>query len=305
VNHSSYRCCPGGGQLTLDPWSPVVGAAFVVGVPKFVFLSGVVNNDNLSNPLGAAVLLVTATLLAGRSRIPALLLAAGSGALVGLLTLTKVTGALLAPAAMLGLWCGIAGGRERAARLTVFLASTTAVSGWWFVANALRYGDPLAAAATENHVRVIWPSVFAVGSLAHQTFIAVPAIVFRSFWYISGFNQLFWASPYAYTALWIALAAGIAGLARRGVPLARPPGTLAVLGVMVLGGATAIWVVGVAANTAQARLGFFALPALGALYALGVQRWQLSVAVRFALPIAGMALAWRAITEHVLGFFPN
>jgi hypothetical protein len=78
-----------------------------------------------------------------------------------------------------------------------------------------------------------------------------------------------------------------------------------VLGVAVIGGAAAIWIVGLEANTAQARIGFFALPALGAIYALGVQRWRLAIPLRFALPVAGIALTWLAITQHVLGFFPN
>src|SRR4051794_21887184 len=40
-------------RLTADPWTPVVAAGVVAGVPKFTFLSGVVNNDNLANALGA------------------------------------------------------------------------------------------------------------------------------------------------------------------------------------------------------------------------------------------------------------
>jgi hypothetical protein len=39
-------------QLTSDPWTPVVAGAVVAGVPKFLFISGVVNNDNLTNRSG-------------------------------------------------------------------------------------------------------------------------------------------------------------------------------------------------------------------------------------------------------------
>jgi len=290
------------GQVTSDQWTPVVGAAFVVGVPRFVSLSGVVNNDNLAITLGAAFLLGCTTLLAGRSRIPRLALAVGCGVLVGLLTLTKVTGALLAPAAIAAFWFGAAGGWELAACVVAFFLAALAISGWWFVTNTMQYGDPLAAAATVRHLRAVWPLVFQVGSPAHQVLVGVPAGVFNSFWCGS---DLLWLPLYPYEPLWIALGVGIAGLIRYRVPLVRPAGTLTVLGVAVLGSAMAIWAVGIGTTTASARVGFFGLPALAALYALGVERWRLPVALRFALPIIGMAFGWITIVEHVLGFFPS
>jgi hypothetical protein len=291
--------------LTSDPWTPVVAAAFVFGNPKFVFLSGVVNNDNLANALGAATLLVTATFLGQRQAGRPVLLAGISGALIGLLMLTKVTAALLAPAAVLGIFVAPSMGRSRWLLLLSFVTSAIGVSGWWLLLNTLRYGDPLATAATRGHLRSLLPLMFAVGSPIYQILVSVPSSVFRSFWYVSRENQLFWLSRYPYAVLWLGLALGVGGLFRRRVPLSVPAGTLAVLGVAVIGGAAAIWIVGLEANTAQARIGFFALPALGSLYALGVQRWRLAIPLRFALPMAGIALTWIAIIQHVVGLFPN
>src|SRR5262249_28101988 len=162
------------------------------------------------------------------------------GALTGLLMLTKVTAALLAPAAVLSILVAPSTGRSRALLLSSFVTAAIAVSGWWLLMNTLRYGDPLAASATREHLRSLEPWTFAVGSPAYQTFIGVPWGVFRSFWYVSRWNQIFWLSWYPYAALWLGLALGVGGLFRRRVPLPVPAGALAVLGVAVIGGAAAI-----------------------------------------------------------------
>ena len=89
--------------ISRDRWTPVVAAALVAGVPKFVFLSGVVNNDNLSNLLGGLGLALALCLLA---RPPStergrLIGAAAMGVVIGALTLTKLTNVMIGPGLLL------------------------------------------------------------------------------------------------------------------------------------------------------------------------------------------------------------
>jgi dolichyl-phosphate-mannose--protein O-mannosyl transferase len=44
--------------VSSDPWTPVVGASIVAFLPRFVFLSAFVTNDNLVDLLGAVLVLV-------------------------------------------------------------------------------------------------------------------------------------------------------------------------------------------------------------------------------------------------------
>ncbi len=96
----------------------MVAAAIVAGVPRFVFLSGVVNNDNLSDVLGAAGIALVLALLVrppvtARRRYFA---AAAVGAMIGALTLTKATNALVGPGMLLAVLL-IARSRREALRL--------------------------------------------------------------------------------------------------------------------------------------------------------------------------------------------
>lgn len=296
-----------------DPWTPVVAAGLVAGVPKFGFLSAVVNNDNLSNTIGAALLLAVLSALragAGTSMSQRSLARYSGviGALFGALVLAKAS-ALTAGLPVLVFGALLV--RDRRQLITAGAccgAAALAVCGWWLVQNQVRYGDPLAAKATQDHLEAILPSLFDVGSFGHQAFSDTPQIVFRSFWYSSGWNQLVWTSDLIYAVLWIWLAAGLAGLAsrRRQFTLwAGARGAGAVLWSMVLAGALAIWILGVQTTTSQARVGFFALPALGVLYAVGVERLRAPVLARLALPCFGLALTVIALRRDVIDFFPS
>jgi hypothetical protein len=199
--------------------------------------------------------------------------------------------------------------RRRVLRSAAIVAAALlAVSGWWLVQNQVRYGGLLAGNATREHLRAILPSLFAVGSFGTQAFDVTPRIVFRSFWYTSGWNQLVWTSNAIYTVLWIGLTGGLAGLISRLPGRQRWAGVRGaglVLWSMVVAGAIAVWTLGVETTTAQARVGFFAVPAVGVLYAVGTERMRLPVLVRFVLPVVGLALTTVALRRDVVAFFPS
>ena len=74
-------------QVSTDPWTPVVGASFVAFLPRFVFLTSFVTNDNLVDLLGAVLTFVALRYARspGRGRIAVV------GAVVGLLLMTKLS----------------------------------------------------------------------------------------------------------------------------------------------------------------------------------------------------------------------
>ena len=73
--------------ITTDEWTPVVAASFVALLPRMVFLSSFVTNDNLVNLLGAVL-----TFLALRYALnPNRWRMAAVGAVFGLLVTTKLT----------------------------------------------------------------------------------------------------------------------------------------------------------------------------------------------------------------------
>ena len=141
--------------VSSDPWTPVVGASIVAFLPRFVFLSSFVTNDNLVDLLGA-----TLTLTALRyARAPNRWRMAVVGAIVGLLVLTKLSVlpiglVLVALPLMARDW------RTRAEYFGVGVLSTLVVSSWYLIQNTVRYGDPLALAVSTRYLT----QVGAVGS---------------------------------------------------------------------------------------------------------------------------------------------
>ena len=122
-----------GRRISRDPWTPVVAAAIVAGVPKFVFVSGLINNDNLSNALGAAGLAAALTLVVApaKSKPRREVLVGVLGLIAGGLMLTKVTGALLAPGLLLAVLMSATGRRERLRLISIFaLAALVVCCGW-------------------------------------------------------------------------------------------------------------------------------------------------------------------------------
>ena len=129
----------------LAPRIALTTAMLVAFNPQFLFMSGVINNDNLATALSALALLLLLKLMTHPAP-PAwqyLLL----GGVWGLATLAKLTGAGLGLVIVLGL--GITAWRQRQWRPLLLGGSLVGiamllVSGWWFWRNWVLYGDPLA-----------------------------------------------------------------------------------------------------------------------------------------------------------------
>jgi hypothetical protein len=289
--------------VTRDRWTPVVAAAIVAAVPRFVFLSGVINNDNLSNALGGAALAAALGVLCRPPRTPRarMAAAAGVGLLAGALVLTKVTAALVAPGLLVAVVV-VSADRAEMARLTaVFAGAAFLVCGWWLIQNQVRYGDPLAASATTDHFRHSFPALLQVGNPFKRIFWEIPRDLYKTFWYDSGWNQFEWRW-FWYLPFWALTALGVAGLAwrRRSSVKTAPTGALTVCGLVAIGALLIVWVLGLQTNTQQGRLAFVGLPAIGILLAVGYERLGLALRWRFALPVIGLIGTMLAIRYDVV-----
>src|SRR5262245_45375558 len=295
-------------RLSDDPWTPAVAAAVVVGVPKFVFLSGVVNNDNLANTLGGllTVLLVAFVLRytpEGRHERRRLWWTAAIGATVGLLVLTKASTIPLALAAVVAIVILRSPWQKLVTMLAVAAGSSLAVCGWWLIQNQVRYGDPLAHRASIDYlgpIGGIGARVFGTPPMLGLLFVDVPAKVSHSFWYNSGWGYFKWPTL-AYVPFWLALVAALAGLflMRRNArgAIGRP---LVVLSVIVVAAFSAVWITSLSTDTYDGRVAFIGLPALACLAALGLERWTAPIAVRFVGPGIGVVGTMIAIRQDIL-----
>lgn len=119
-------------------------AALNAFLPMFLFISGSVNNDNLSNLLGNLLTLLVVLLLRART-LPSLRMYAAIGVVAGAGLLAKLNIGFLIPLVALALL--VASLRFRSWRPLVVggLVSgglTILIAGWWYLRNAQLYGDP-------------------------------------------------------------------------------------------------------------------------------------------------------------------
>jgi len=290
-------------RVSRDRWTPVVAAAIVAGVPKFVFVSGTVNNDNLSNALGGvglagALVMLASSTITSRRRMAA---AAGLGLVAGALILTKVTAGLLAPGLLLAVILRASSVKDIIRQCLIFAIAALAVVGWWLVQNQIWYGDPLALHATNVHQREVFPAVLNVAGPLHRIFVDVPRDFYSSFWYDSGWNQFTWRW-FWYVPFWGLAALGVAGLVliRRVGPRVASRAPIAVTALLAFGALCSVWIVGIPTNTEQGRYAFMGLPAIAVLLALGYERLRMPPIARFILPAIGLIGTVLAIRYHVI-----
>lgn len=289
-------------MLSPDPWTPVLAASIVAFVPRFVFLAGVLNNDNLATLLAAVATFMAIWLVIRRPDTIRMSVAwaAGAGIVVGAALLTKVTAVVIGPVLVLALWLVVRGARDRLALTAVMGIGGIAISGWWLIRNQLLYGDPLGNAASITHLRELYPALFPHDNLVVRALVTIPEGVWKSAWYTSGWNQFSWPAL-AYVPFWILLGIGLVSVFARRSASSRDG--IAVLLLMAVGGAAVIWIVGLQTTQVQARIGFVGLPAVAGLAALGYERMRLPTIARFALPILGLVGVLIAIRLDVLDVF--
>lgn len=125
-------------------WLPLAAGAFTALNPMFLFISGSVNNDNLSNALGCILLLLIIRLLKSTERPPIrdfvlIGIITGAGMLakfnIGFMTILFVL-ALITISYRLHDWQLFMMGSLITGGITIIL------SGWWYIRNLQLYGDP-------------------------------------------------------------------------------------------------------------------------------------------------------------------
>ncbi len=280
--------------ITKDPWTPVVAASLVAFLPRFVFLSSFVTNDNLVDLLGAVLVFLSLRYV----KAPSSWRMAWVGVVFGLLITTKLS-TLSLGLAILALACLVPGWVRRVRFAVIGLGSALVVSSWYLVQNTVRYGDPLAHTATIRYLAKMDAlggghlGVYTVSDPLRHVFVSVPSRIVKTFWYQSGWNTFHW--PWEVNvAITLAFACALIGLVGRHVE----PRTLLGLGALSIAALLSVWAVSFQTGTYQARYAYFGLVAICGLAALGLERWRLPV--RFLLPLAGLVGTVVALHQDVL-----
>lgn len=265
-------------RLTLElvPHNParwvvaLAAAALVAFNPQFLFVSSAVSNDSAITAASALALFL---LVRAFSRPPSLADAVLVGLAAGLCALAKVSGA-----AMLALALGVLAyvNRHDLRRMvTQLLAAALAfalVAGWWYLRNLLLYGEVTGTA------RMIEIFGGRTAPLTWEGWRAQFYEVLETFWVGLGWGNIR-APEWLYWALGLAALAGLLGLLvglmrRRSAwreTLREHAAVLVPLAwCLLIFGALVRWMV--VTQAPHGRLLFPALPAFGALVALG---WML------------------------------
>ena len=280
--------------VTADVWTPVIAASLVAFLPRFVFLSSFVTNDNLVNVLGALLvfLAVRYALFPSRWRMVAV------GVVFGLLVLTKLSTLPIAITIVV-LALMVKGWRKRLEFAAVGFGSALVVCGWYLIQNTVRYGQPLAQTDSSRYLAIIGGlgTIFGpyhVSDPVNLVVVQVPRRIVDSFWYQSGWDQFHWSTP-VNLVITAGFAAALLGLIHRRVSL-RVTVTFWTIALSAL---LCVWVLAFQTATYQARYAYVGLTAICGLAALGLERWRLPV--RFILPVAGLVGTLLAIHNDVLG----
>lgn len=282
-----------------------IGAALInAAIPQFLFLSGVVNNDNLLIALSAlAVWTMVKILQEGNTHRRSLVL----GTLLGLALISKSSALQLLPLAGFSLWFARDRRTVRAflTNLVWMLVPTLVVSGWWFARNGMLYGDPLGLRLfLETH-----PSFTGSDFTQWETWRLFLQKMHTSFWAQFGWMNLL-AEPIVYRLLrgWYVLV--LAGLAVWGVCYVRTRETKprSVTWMLLLLSIVAAWAWVIRYSITlggfgwQGRYLFPALPAFSVLSALGLSslaprrwRWIVLGAIVAALAVLAIVGPWRYI----------
>jgi len=137
-------------------WLALAAAAFVAFNPMFLFISGSVNNDNLSNVL-ASVLLVLIARMLKRTDTPSVRELIVIGVTAGAGMLAKFNIGFLLP--LIALSLAILAYRLRSWRVFIMGSAITGlltigIASWWYIRNMQLYGDPT---GLNMFIRIVGP----------------------------------------------------------------------------------------------------------------------------------------------------
>lgn len=257
--------------LALDAQAALAATVAAAGLPQFLFISSLLNNDNLANCLSAAALfLLLRTWLEGS---PGLGRAAAIGLLVGAALLTKLTTMFLLPLAAVVL---VAAPQPRWRRWTmpaVTLAVAAAVAGWFLPMMFAACGSACRPGTPGRGVELVHNWDFwklAVGSFSgYFGWLAIP---------------LDRAAGIGLTLMWAAgIASAIWAIARHRAPRL----TLWIAAATALAVAQFLFFA-CAYGLGQGRYLFVALSALATLWGLGLG--PLFRRAGYLIPVLGLAL---------------
>jgi 4-amino-4-deoxy-L-arabinose transferase-like glycosyltransferase len=281
-------------RVSRDPWTPLVAAAILAFLPRFVFLSAFVTNDNLVNFLGAVLGYLALRFIL----TPSVWKMAWVGATFGLLVATKLSAlpmglVIVVLALLVPTW------KRRLSLLAVAGGGAALTCGWYLIQNTIRYGDPLAATASSRFlaanggVGTLYGQLYRVTDPLGLVFWRVPRRIVGTFWYQSGWDQFHWAMPVnvAITTVVLFVLVGLYGQKIRRDVLV----TLAALSVAAL---LCVWMVATQTATYQGRYALVGCVGIAGVIAFALQRWRLPV--RFLLPAAGVVGTCVAIQSNVL-----
>ncbi len=267
---------------------PLLAAALVAFNPMFLFLSGVVSNDNLAITLACwAVLLLARMLRTGITRRRA----ATAAVVIALATLTKLSGLLLMPLAGLIYAIQARRGQRRAALLAggLLIGVWLALAGWWYIRNIILYSEPL---GTGTHIAII-------GARAGPPDLSSEwRALWVSYWGLFGAANIV-AGPFVYHFASALNLVGLAGLVGWLIHRARLRGRAELLLPGLLAAHAALTLAGLIRWTAltygtQGRLLFPAAGSLALLTAAGLLhlasgRGEMMMVAGAALPLLATA----------------
>ena len=271
----------------------LLAAAVVAFNPQFIFMGGVVNNDNLVNCLSA--LCVATTMFCLRRGFTAVRVLA-LGLICGLATLAKVGGLMALAFAGMGLLIALWRQPRRLGGYALLLGVSFAlVSGWWFARNWTLYGE---LTGLDRMTSIYGPR----RSSPAELFVPELISAFRSYWATFACDLQFPAPTYWLIALIVAGAVWGAARTWKTLPtLERRNGWLLLvwLGLVFASWARWNWV---NTSTSMGRLFFQANAAIGALLGYGLAR--LTARPRWVLAGVGMGLSGMALAGALLVLGP-
>lgn len=290
------------GRIVAGRKAIALGAAALVAFnPQFLFLSGVVNNDNAVTAFLSLALVILARMLVDAATTRR---AVWLGVWLGLAVLSKATALAWAIPVLYVL--GVLGWRHRSWREAVRLGAAiigpiVVLSGWWFLRNQLLYGDPLGYRMFLSSVSVIFTPV---DFSKQQTWWEFLYLTHRTFWGHFGWLAVLLAPR------WLLFFAGLYVLAPVGAAIGwlwrREEGSWAGLrnasawGLLLLTVCvTVAWTLNFArtngASAFQGRYLFVAFAAIAVLLVSGIsavapERWRGAVVALLIAPIALLAV---------------